>query len=150
MRHHLLFLPLPALAVVALLSHATVPPVQADPGGMAAIAALPERNPEKRKIDNRFSLHTLRQLKAKLDDSDRVAALRALHLALTRISDGATFVWRKRSRQLAGVIKPTAAFRNANGQVCRHLIYSLSLGRYIKSIESVACRDAKGRWQLSS
>lgn len=120
-------------------------PAQADPGSIAAYAAVPEN-----KVEKRFSMHTLQRLRAKLDDSDRLAALRALHMALSRISDGATFIWRKKSRHLAGVIKPTTAFRNVKGQVCRHLIYSLSLGKYVKSIEGVACRGADGRWQLTS
>lgn len=144
MRHHITHT-LSVFLVTLLIGWLVIVPAQADPGSIAAHAAVPES-----KIEKRFSMHTLQRLRAKLDDSDRLAALRALHMALSRISDGATFIWRKKSRSLAGVIKPTTAFRNVKGQVCRHLIYSLSLGKYVKSIEGVACRGADGRWQLTS
>lgn len=136
---------LSSLFVIALFGHMTVLTAKADPGDVAAYAPVP-----KPKAEQQFTMNMLRQLRAKLDDSDRLAALRALHMALSRVSDGATFIWRKKSRKLAGVIKPTMAFRNAKGQVCRHLIYSLSLGKYVKSIEGVACRDSDGRWRLTS
>ena len=91
---------------------------------------------------------SLSSLRARLDHTDQLIAMRALHMALSQVPDGGTFVWRKRSRSLKGLIKPTKAFRNAQGQVCRHLIYALSLGRYMKQIEGIACRGADGRWQL--
>lgn len=91
---------------------------------------------------------SLPELRARLDESDRVAALHALNMALNRTADGATFIWQKNNRNLKGVIKPTSAFRNAHGQVCRHVIYAISLGRYRKQIELVACREAGGRWRL--
>lgn len=91
---------------------------------------------------------SLSELKAKLDRSDQVAALHALHLALNHTADGDTFVWNKRDRILKGVIRPTAAFRNADGLICRHVIYALALGRYRKQIELVACREGDGRWRL--
>lgn len=91
---------------------------------------------------------SFRELQARLDQSDRIAALYALHLALNRVADGGTFAWSKRSRALRGIIRPTSIFRNADGQICRHVIYALSLGRYRKQIELVACREAGGRWRL--
>jgi surface antigen len=33
--------------------------------------------------------------------------------------------------------------------VCRHLLYSLSLGGYEKEIEGDACREADGSWALA-
>lgn len=91
---------------------------------------------------------SLPELRARLDRSDRVAALHALHMALNNTADGGTFIWKKDDRGLKGVIKPTNAFRNAYGQVCRHVIYAISLGRYRKQIEFVACREAGDRWRL--
>lgn len=88
------------------------------------------------------------KLRAELSYKDHVVALRALHMALTQVPDGGTFVWRKKSRSLKGFIQPTKAFRNAEGQVCRHIVYALALGRYIKQIEGIACRQDDGRWQL--
>lgn len=91
---------------------------------------------------------SLAKLRSQLDRNDQLIAMRALHLALSQVPDGGTFVWRKRSRSLKGLIKPTRAFRNAKGQVCRHVIYALSLGRYIKRIEGIACRTQDGSWHL--
>lgn len=102
------------------------------------IPPAPKQNPVRR----------LKELRAKLDDKDQIIAMRALHLALSRVPDGGTFVWRKKSRSLKGMIKPSKAFRNADGQVCRHIIYALALGRYSKQIEGIACRQKDGRWRL--
>ena len=88
------------------------------------------------------------QLRAQLGHGDRVIAMRALHLALSQVPDGGAFVWRKKSRSLKGVIKPSKPFRNDGGQICRHVIYALALGRYVKQIEGIACRRDDGRWQL--
>lgn len=101
---------------------------------------LPLRKPV-RSLDN---------LRSQLDYKDQLIAMRALHLALTQVPDGGSFVWRKNSRSLKGLIKPTKAFRNADGQICRHLVYALSLGRYLKQIEGVACRTGDGTWQLKA
>ena len=111
-----------------------------DQTGLTATSAppAPEQNPVRR----------LAELRSKLDSRDQVVALRALHMALSQVPDGGTFVWRKKSRSLKGMIKPTKAFRNADGQVCRHVIYALVLGRYTKQIEGIACRQNDGRWQL--
>jgi len=98
----------------------------------------------------RKPLHSLAKLRAQLDYKDQLIAMRALHLALTQVPDGGSFVWRKNSRSLKGLIKPTKAFRNSDGQVCRHLIYAMSLGRYQKRIEGVACRTGDGTWQLKA
>jgi len=87
-------------------------------------------------------------LRSRLDQKDHVVAMRALQLALTQVEDGGTFLWQKKSRALKGMIKPSNAFRNASGAVCRHVIYALSLGRYLKQIEGIACRQNDGRWQL--
>lgn len=108
--------------------------------GLTATATppAPVQNPVRR----------LAELRSKLDGKDQIIAMRALHLALSQVPDGGTFVWRKESRSLKGMIKPSNAFRNASGQICRHVIYALVLGRYTKQIEGIACRQDDGRWQL--
>lgn len=88
------------------------------------------------------------ELQKNLGAGDQVAVLQALQLALNRIGDGGTFMWKKHDTNLKGIIKPTAAFRNAGGQICRHVIYMLSLGDFRKQIEIIACREADGRWRL--
>jgi surface antigen len=137
-----LFPPLAALTGASLLigvataENATGPGQAADP----AIATKTSRSDGKEL--------SFRELQARLDQSDQIAALYALHMALNQVADGGTFVWSKRSRALRGIIRPTSVFRNADGQICRHVIYALSLGRYRKQIELVACREAGGRWRL--
>ena len=91
----------------------------------------------------------LGELKARLDQSDRVAALQALDLALTELGDGVTLVWQRPERGLVGRIKPVSAFRDDKGRVCRHVVYSLALGTYRRQIEGVACRETDGSWSLS-
>jgi surface antigen len=92
---------------------------------------------------------SLGELKARLDRSDRVAALQALDLALSELGDGVTLVWQRRERALTGRIKPVSAFRDDRGRVCRHIVYSLTLGAYQRQIEAVACREQNGSWSLS-
>ena len=92
---------------------------------------------------------TLADLRAKLDGSDRALAVKALGLALNELGDGATLVWRRPSRGLVGKIKPSSAFRDDEGRVCRHVVYSLTLGQYVRQVEGVACREADGQWSLA-
>ncbi len=91
----------------------------------------------------------LGELKARLDRSDRVAAMQALELALSELGDGVTLVWQRPERGLVGRIKPVSAFRDDHGRVCRHVVYSLALGTYQREIEGVACRESNGSWSLS-
>ena len=91
----------------------------------------------------------LSELKARLDRSDRVAAVQALELALSELGDGVTLVWQRLERGLVGRIRPVSAFRDDRGRVCRHVIYSLALGTYQRQIEGVACREQDGSWSLS-
>lgn len=80
--------------------------------------------------------------------SDKSVALNALNVALNELGDGATLVWKREARGLAGVIKPIAAFRDDKGRICRHLIYSMSLGNYARQVEGIACRGEDGVWTL--
>ena len=91
----------------------------------------------------------LNELKARLDQSHRAAAMQALELALSELGDGVTLVWRLPERELVGRIKPVSAFRDDQGRVCRHVVYSLALGTYQRQIEGVACRESDGSWSLS-
>jgi surface antigen len=92
---------------------------------------------------------SLSELKARLDRSDRLAAMQALELALSELGDGITLVWQRPERALTGRIKPVSAFRDDRGRVCRHIVYSLALGAYQRQIEAVACREQNGSWSLS-
>ena len=89
------------------------------------------------------------ELKTRLDRSDREVALRALQMALSELGDGATLVWRRQANQLAGRIKPVSVFRDAQGRLCRTVLYSLSRNGRENEIEGVACRSADGRWEIT-
>jgi surface antigen len=91
----------------------------------------------------------LNELKSRLDQSDRLAAMQALELALSELGDGVTLVWQRPERGLIGRIKPVSAFRDDRGRVCRHVVYSLALGTYQRQIESVACREQDGTWSIA-
>ncbi|MDA7948421.1 MAG: hypothetical protein MPJ78_13225 [Hyphomicrobiaceae bacterium] len=120
------------------IDHADASPASLTPETPAIAPPMPQANPVRK----------FAQLRAQLGYGDRVVAMRALHLALSQVPDGGAFVWRKRSRSLKGVIKPSKPFRNDGGQICRHVIYALALGRFVKQIEGIACRQDDGRWQL--
>jgi hypothetical protein len=83
-----------------------------------------------------------------LDDSDEIATLEAIRVALTEVADGSSFVWHRDSGRLSGVVQPTASFKDASGRVCRHLVLVLSAGARSGRVEGVACRLTDGRWQL--
>jgi hypothetical protein len=87
-------------------------------------------------------------LQANLDETDEIAALEAVRIALSEVGDGSTFVWRRENGRLSGVIKPTSSFRNVDGKICRHLIIVLAAGVRTSKIEGVACRLGNGRWEL--
>jgi len=93
-------------------------------------------------------LPSFAELRARLDRDDRALAVRALEMALSEISDGATLVWRRPSKSLVGTVRPVAAFRDDAARICRHVVYSLTLGAYEKTVEGTACRGPDGRWSL--
>lgn len=83
-----------------------------------------------------------------LDESDEVAALASMHLALNSTGDGQAYVWQRSNGRLSGLVRPISSFRNDDGQVCRHVIVMLTTGLRTQKMESTACRLAGGRWQL--
>lgn len=83
-----------------------------------------------------------------LDANDEIAALEAVHLALSEIGDGASYVWHQRNGRLSGIISPTSSFKDPDGRVCRHIIMSLTAGRSTARTEGIACRMADRSWRL--
>ena len=87
-------------------------------------------------------------LRATLDDNDEIATLDAIHVALSEVGDGGTYVWQRLHGRLSGAFQPTQSFKDSSGNVCRHLIIMLASGRHTQRTEGIACRLATGRWQL--
>lgn len=143
------FSPLVAGLGAAIFLFATVlvttDPAAASPRPEGAItcacAAAPARaeqdQPSPAATNPRFSL----------DSTDEIAALEAVHVALTEASDGATYVWHRSHGRLSGAVHVTSSFRDVDGKVCRHLVIMLSSGGYSRKIEGIACRT-HGIWSL--
>lgn len=83
-----------------------------------------------------------------LDESDEIAALETIQLALSRMDDGTPFVWRRGNGRLSGIVRPTASFRNASGALCRHVVVLLTTGYRTRTAEGIACRLPNRRWVL--
>ena len=83
-----------------------------------------------------------------LDENDEIAALDAIRHALVEVADGSAYVWHRYHGRLSGVIQPTASFKDAAGNVCRHIITMLSSGPSSRKVEGIACRLPDGNWQL--
>jgi surface antigen len=127
-----------ALAL-SLLSPALLP-LKAAESGADDVAAAMASEPQT---------YGWNELKSRLDQSDRAVAFQALQMALTELGDGVTLVWRRSESQLVGRIKPVSAFRDDQGRICRHLVYTLTLGAYERKVEGVACREEDGSWSLT-
>jgi surface antigen len=84
----------------------------------------------------------------KLDEKDEIAALERIQYALSEVSDGKTYVWRRWHGRLSGLVQPTGSFKDQSGKVCRHLIVLMTTGHNTKKQEGIACRLPSGRWQL--
>jgi surface antigen len=132
----------PIIGVGALVLSVLLPtpsPLMAEESGAEEVAA----------VTTGHEPQGLNALKSSLEQSDRAVALQALQMALTELGDGVTLVWRRPASKLAGRIKPVSAFRDDQGRICRHVLYSLALGTYEKKIEGVACREENGHWAIA-
>ena len=83
-----------------------------------------------------------------LGAADELAALEVIQNALSDVADGATFVWHHQHGRLSAIINPTATFRNARGQFCRHVHLMLNSGDFSRKSEGIACRSPQGIWSL--
>ncbi len=83
-----------------------------------------------------------------LDESDEIAALESIQVGLSRMDDGAPFVWKRANGRLSGIVRPTSSFRNASGAICRHVVVLLTTGYKTRTAEGIACRSPNRRWVL--
>ncbi len=133
-----------ACAVVLIASqfllgsaNATEPSRSSGPASSGA-APQPQLHPGSADATARFTL----------DAADETATLHAVHIGLTEIPDGSSFLWRRAHGRLSGVVQPVFSFKNADGDVCRQLKLTLRSGTYTRTIEGIACREPDGRWAL--
>jgi hypothetical protein len=137
-----------AVAAAALISSIAVMPVrmaaaqEVRPAQPPCSCSLPQEAP-RASPRPKFADHS-----QGLDDTDEIATLDAIRVALSEVGDGSTYVWHSQNGRLSGVIQPTASFKDAAGRVCRHIVLVLTTGVRSGRVEGVACRLADGRWQL--
>ncbi len=89
-----------------------------------------------------------RPVELALDASDEAVALHAVHIGLSEMPDGASFVWRRAHGRLSGVVQPKFSFKNAAGDICRQVTLTLKSGSYSRTVEGAACRQPDGAWSL--
>jgi surface antigen len=85
-----------------------------------------------------------------LNESDEIAALESVQLALTEIADGSSYIWHRNHGRLSGIVQPVSSFKAVNGSVCRYAVVVLSSLDVTKRTEIVACRLPTGIWQVES
>lgn len=87
-------------------------------------------------------------LKNRLDDTDQLAALESVQYALSEVADGSTYVWHRHGGALSGLVQPTSSFKDASGNICRHIVIMLSSTSRSRRAEGIACRMDGGVWRL--
>ena len=118
------------------------PPGCACPSQGPAIGTEPSKPPVVR-TKPKFA-----ETNAHLDESDEIAALEAIRVALTEVGDGGSYVWYRQHGRLSGIVQPTVSFKDVAGRVCRHILLIMTVGAATGRAEGIACRLGDGRWQL--
>lgn len=142
----------PFMALACLSLPAIAPALAEEPIENSAswatdvVPAMPTEAPEPVPAEPQ---KTLSELRASLTGDDPLAVLEAVRYALDEVGDGATYVWRREEGPLWGMVRPVGTFRNAAGQVCRHIIVTLSLDEYTRQRDGDACRLEDDRWTLA-
>jgi surface antigen len=83
------------------------------------------------------------------DEHDRRAVYQAIHLALSEVGDGASYVWNRSHGRLGGLVQINGSFKSPDGRLCRRMIVMLTAGRETKQIATSACRLADRSWELA-
>jgi hypothetical protein len=87
--------------------------------------------------------------RATLDEMDELSVLDAIHVALSTVGDGSSYVWHRNHGRLSGIFQPTASFTGQDGAPCRHIVVMLVAGRHVQKTEGIACRGTDKRWTLA-
>lgn len=123
------------------------PALARDPGGPPSSTSASNARTEPSTALERKA-PSFSDLKATLDPQDRLAVLEAIHVGLTELADGASYVWHRKNGRIGGSIRPTVSFVQGNGQVCRHIVFQLTLGDFSRQMEGIACREPDKSWSL--
>lgn len=99
--------------------------------------------------DQRPPMDVPRRPSLVLDESDEIATLQAIHIALQTVGDGGAYLWQRGHGLLDGMVRPTASFKGRDGEICRHIIIRLNSRNYSREAEGIACQDDSGRWSLA-
>lgn len=83
-----------------------------------------------------------------LDANDELAALESVHVALSEVADGSSYVWHRSHGRLSGLVRPVRSFKDAAGRVCRYVFIMLNGLEGAERTEGIACRLPSGIWQL--
>ncbi len=84
----------------------------------------------------------------KLSFADGVATLEAIQLVLDEVGDGGSYLWHRQHGRLSGLIRAEASFYGPTQAVCRKLRVTLMYGAQTRTVKTVACRGADGRWSF--
>ena len=114
----------------------------------AHVSANDETAAAQDRPENQNPPETIAEVRPELEQRDEWAALEAIEIALSEVGDGASYVWHAHSGRLSGVVRPTNAYKEPGGRICRHIAVSLSVGGFTRETAGVACRLASGVWQL--
>lgn len=110
---------------------------------------LPTPNfPSSKPPEALLNTYPAAPIRPRLDFADRIATLHAIETALSSVADGGAFVWQRGNGHLRGLIRPTASFKSARGEVCRHVIIRLDSRQLSREVEGVACQSQTGVWSL--
>lgn len=121
--------------------------VRADDKPPAAGCSCPDAmSPEGRR--QKSSAPKLAEARPQLGLGAEIAAFEAIHLALSEVGDGSTYVWHGRDGTISGSVRPMASFKDGSGRICRHIVLSLSAGAHTRNTEGIACRLPDRSWQL--
>ncbi|MGF1649835.1 MAG: RT0821/Lpp0805 family surface protein [Hyphomicrobiaceae bacterium] len=129
--------------VFLILSSAS--PVRAErESGTAPVTAEPSSAPSNLKGT------TPDARKPRLGGQERAHMLEAIATALEEVPDGSTYVWHRTSGGLSAFIKPTAAFADRDGRVCRTIEVTIVLADRERAASGAACRETDGTWRLGT
>lgn len=93
------------------------------------------------------SPHASTDVRSQLDHYDQLAVIQAMHLALSEVGDGASYVWHRSHGRLSGIVQINGTIKSG-GSICRKLTVVLTAGTETRRISTTACRLTDRSWQI--